>query len=82
MVQVFEMTLITTQHLCITLWQKYFKSLYFLHSRLSNAELFSTSVDFWFCFSGCKPECGRGKKCVVALWFTEAVLKYGKSEYH
>lgn len=25
---------------------------------------------------------GGEKKCVVALWFTEAVLKYGKSEYH
>ena len=41
---------------------------------------FSTSVDFWFCYSGYKPECGR-EKWVVALWFTEAALKYGKSDY-
>lgn len=42
---------------------------------------FSISVDFWFCFSGCKPECRR-EKWVAALWFTEVALKHGKSDYH
>lgn len=59
------MTLITRYLCIITRWHEFLKSLYFLH-RLLNAELFSTSADFWFCFSGCKPEYGR-EKWAVAL---------------
>lgn len=76
----FEMALIIWQHRWITLWHELFQSLYFLHSWSSNAKLFFHLGCLWFCFSGCKPECGR-ENWVLALWFTEAVLKYGKSEH-
>lgn len=59
MVQIFEMTL--KHNIYVLLSGTSISEYYFLHRRLLNAELFSTSADFWFCFNGCKPELGREK---------------------